>query len=60
MSGIAETSLKFNLASEELLKSIAPKLCLILDLASGLTLVVSVVDYLRDQLSDRSLYSHLT
>ena len=58
MSGRAETLIKLNLASEELLKSIAPKLCLILDLASGLPLVVSVVDHLRHQLSYRILNSY--
>jgi hypothetical protein len=55
MSGTAETSLKFNYEAEELLKSIAPILCLILDLASGLPLVVSIVDHLRDRLSNRIL-----
>ena len=55
MSGTAETSLKFNYEAEELLKSIAPILCLILDLVSGLPLVVSIVDHLRDRLLYRIL-----
>ena len=55
MLGRAKTSLKFTLASEELLKSIAPTLSLILDLASGLPLVISRVDHLRDRLSYRIL-----